>query len=87
MNRPRIRRTIVELEGVRRHYGTQVHALDGVDLEVALSERVPIIGPSGSGKSTLLHLACGLDEPSSGVVRIDGVNLSDLDDDSRTRLL
>jgi putative ABC transport system ATP-binding protein len=34
----------------------------------------------------LLHLACGLDEPSEGIVRVDGVNLSELDDDSRTRL-
>lgn len=86
LNQPSNDRPIIELEGVRKHYGNQVHALDGVDIEVALSERVAIIGPSGSGKSTLLHLACGLDEPSSGVVKVDGVNLSDLDDDSRTRL-
>jgi len=44
------------------------------------------MGPSGSGKSTLLHVACGLDEPSSGVVKVDGVSLSQLDDDARTRL-
>jgi putative ABC transport system ATP-binding protein len=86
VNQPGAGRTIVEFEVIRKHYGNQVHALDGVDLKVALSERVAIMGPSGSGKSTLLHLACGLDEPSSGVVRVDGVNLSDLDDDSRTRL-
>jgi putative ABC transport system ATP-binding protein len=79
-------RTIAEFEAVRKHFGNHVHALDGVDLKIELSERVAIMGPSGSGKSTLLHLACGLDEPTSGVVRIDGVSLSDLDDDSRTRL-
>jgi putative ABC transport system ATP-binding protein len=79
-------RLIAEFEAVRKHYGNHVHALDGVDLKVALAERVAIMGPSGSGKSTLLHLACGLDEPTSGVVKVDGVNLSDLDDDSRTRL-
>ncbi|HSB09374.1 MAG TPA: ABC transporter ATP-binding protein [Blastocatellia bacterium] len=86
MSQPGRARTIVQFEGVRRHYGNQVHALDGVNLEVALSERVAIMGPSGSGKSTLLHLACGLDEPTSGSVKVDGVNLFDLDDDSRTRL-
>jgi putative ABC transport system ATP-binding protein len=86
MTQPGTARTIIELEAVRKHYGNQVRALDGVDLKVALSERVALMGPSGSGKSTLLHLACGLDEPTSGVVRVDGVNLSDLDDDSRTRL-
>jgi putative ABC transport system ATP-binding protein len=86
VTQPGTARTIVELEAVRKHYGNQVHALDGVDLRVALSERVALMGPSGSGKSTLLHLACGLDEPTSGVVRVDGVTLSDLDDDSRTRL-
>jgi len=74
------------MNAVRKHFGNYVHALDGVDLKVSRSERVAIIGPSGSGKSTLLHLACGLDEPTSGVVRVNGMNLSDMDDDSRTRL-
>lgn len=81
-----VARTIVEFENVRKNFGNQVHALDGVDLKAALSERVAIVGPSGSGKSTLLHLACGLDSPTTGVVRVDGVDLFDLDDDSRTRL-
>ncbi len=44
------------------------------------------MGPSGSGKSTLLNLICGLDEPSSGSILIDGVNLATLGDDARTRL-
>jgi putative ABC transport system ATP-binding protein len=44
------------------------------------------MGPSGSGKSTLLNLVCGLDEPTSGSVKVEGVELSGLTDDARTRL-
>jgi len=47
---------------------------------------VAVMGPSGSGKSTLLNLICGLDEPTSGSVKIDGMELSNLNDDARTRL-
>jgi putative ABC transport system ATP-binding protein len=43
------------------------------------------MGPSGSGKSTLLNLICGLDEPTSGSVKVDGLELSALSDDERTR--
>jgi putative ABC transport system ATP-binding protein len=60
--------------------------LSGVNLRIGPLERVAVMGPSGSGKSTLLHLACGLDEPSSGSVSIEGVELSRLADDERTRL-
>ena len=79
-------RYILELENVTREYGNQVHALNGVDIRLGVSERVAVVGPSGSGKSTLLHLACGLDEPTSGVVKVDGVDISNLPDDARTRL-
>jgi len=44
------------------------------------------MGPSGSGKSTLLNLACGLDEPTSGIVKFEGAAMSKLSDDARTRL-
>ncbi|MGH2759423.1 MAG: ABC transporter ATP-binding protein [Actinomycetota bacterium] len=60
-----------------------VHALRGVDLEVASGEFVAVMGPSGSGKSTLLHLLGGLDIPTTGEVLIDGRSLASL---SRTQL-
>ena len=79
---------MIHLENVSRSYGDGklVQALDEVSLEMERGERVAVMGPSGSGKSTLLNLICGLDEPSSGVIRIDGVNVALLDDDARTRI-
>jgi putative ABC transport system ATP-binding protein len=79
---------VVSLEQVSRNYGDGkvVNALSGVSLSIGRGERVAVMGPSGSGKTTLLNLICGLDEPSSGSVRIEGVDLSKLNDDQRTRL-
>jgi len=79
---------MIELEGISRDYGDNkaVHALCNVNMMIARGERVAMMGPSGSGKSTLLNLICGLDEPTSGQVKIDGMNIALLDDDVRTRL-
>jgi putative ABC transport system ATP-binding protein len=68
-------------EGKRR-----VTALDGVSFTVGAGEMVAVMGPSGSGKSTLLHLLGGLDQASSGSVRIDGVEMTGLDDDALTKV-
>jgi putative ABC transport system ATP-binding protein len=54
------------------------HALQNVDISIGYNEVAAIVGPSGSGKSTLLHLIGGLDRPTSGVVDVDGINLSEL---------
>jgi putative ABC transport system ATP-binding protein len=78
---------MIQLENVSKNYGTTeiVHALKNVNLTIQRGERVALMGPSGSGKSTFLNLVCGLDEPSSGSIKIDGIELSQLDDDARTR--
>ena len=64
---------------------TLVDALRGVDLTITRGEFVALVGPSGSGKSTVLNLIGGLDRPTSGEVWINGAELSDSDERTRTR--
>jgi putative ABC transport system ATP-binding protein len=74
--------TIIQLEDLSRYYemgGVKITALDGVDLDIGRGEYVSIVGPSGSGKTTLFNMIGGLDRPTSGVVYIDGVDISKLD--------
>jgi putative ABC transport system ATP-binding protein len=74
--------SVLELEAVTKVYGEEppVPALRGVSFSVRRGELVAIVGPSGSGKSTLLHVAGTLERPSSGVVRIGGVDVARLSD-------
>lgn len=78
---------IVETRELTKLYGdgTQVRALDGVNLVVGRGEFVAIVGPSGSGKSTLLNLIGALDRPTSGDIIIDGKSLSQVRDLDRFR--
>ena len=74
---------MIELKEVCRHFqvGDQmVHALDHVDLTIQSGEFVSIMGPSGSGKSTLLNILGLLDRPTMGSYRLDGADVSKLDD-------
>jgi len=71
-----IAKPIVEARGIHKHFGAH-HVLKGVDLVLAERELVFVIGPSGSGKSTLLRCLNRLEEPSSGSVTVDGVDLLD----------
>src|SRR3954447_8013305 len=67
---------IVSAKDIHKHFGP-LHVLKGVDLVVAERELVFIIGPSGSGKSTLLRCLNRLEEPSSGSITVDGIDLLD----------
>jgi ABC-type polar amino acid transport system ATPase subunit len=71
-----VSRPILAAHGIHKHFGT-LHVLKGVDLTVAERELVFIIGPSGSGKSTLLRCLNRLEEPSSGSITVDGIDLLD----------
>ena len=75
---------LVRLERVSRHYGT-LHALDGVDLEIRAGEWLAVMGPSGSGKSTMVNLLAALDQPTSGRIVVDGVEITALGESGRTR--
>jgi putative ABC transport system ATP-binding protein len=71
---------VLELAEVTKTYPGQVLALRGISLTVTAGEQVAILGPSGSGKSTLLHLMGTLDRPSSGTVRVAGLDIAALTD-------
>jgi putative ABC transport system ATP-binding protein len=73
---------VLELAGVTKVYGEgpSVAALRGVSFSIRQGELVAIVGPSGSGKSTLLHVIGTLEPPSSGIVRIGGIDAARLGD-------
>jgi putative ABC transport system ATP-binding protein len=73
---------VLELEEVSKVYPGHppVRALDGVSLRVCAGELTAILGPSGSGKSTLLHLMGTLDRPTSGIIRVTGLDIARLSD-------
>jgi putative ABC transport system ATP-binding protein len=79
----------IEARSLHRHFPLgdgSVHALRGVNLQVAPGEFVAVMGPSGSGKSTLLHLLGLLDAPDEGEVLLAGRSTKGLDDDALTDL-
>jgi len=63
-----------------------VHALRDINLTMEAGEYISIMGPSGSGKSTLLNLIGLLDRPSSGVYKLDGMDVTKLDDEVQARV-
>ena len=80
---------MVSVEGVSKSFGsgtTQVEALSSVDLLVPGGQLVAVTGPSGSGKTTLLHCLGGLEQPDQGRVRVDGVEVTSLDERGRLAL-
>jgi len=75
--------TLIEVRGLKKYFkgqahtgGRQIHALDGVDLEIYRGKVVVIIGPSGSGKSTFLRCLNLLEVPTDGSVVVDGVDIT-----------
>ncbi|KRA05477.1 glycerol-3-phosphate ABC transporter ATP-binding protein [Rhizobium sp. Root564] len=65
----------IELSGIQKHYGAY-HALRGIDIAIPKGQFVALVGPSGCGKSTLLRTLAGLETISSGVIRIEGEDIT-----------
>jgi lipoprotein-releasing system ATP-binding protein len=66
---------VIKLEGITKSFGS-LQVLKGIDMEIGKGEIVSIVGPSGAGKTTLLQIMGTLDEPDTGLVSIDGTNVS-----------
>ncbi len=69
---------VVELQGVTKVFDDSVYAVKNADLTIGNEEFVVLVGPSGCGKSTLLRMIAGLEEVTSGEIRIDGVLVNDM---------
>jgi lipoprotein-releasing system ATP-binding protein len=82
--------TIVELRDIHKSYGlgtpVVTEVLHGINLSIEAGEFAALTGPSGSGKSTLLNIIGLLEAPSSGLLRIDGCDIADMDDARITTL-
>ena len=80
---------MISLTGITRNYevgGRPVHALRGIDLEVARGDYLAVMGPSGSGKSTLLNLLGCLDRPTAGSYVLDGREVAGLTDEELSQV-
>jgi putative ABC transport system ATP-binding protein len=80
---------MIQVRDLRKTYHVgevDVHALRGVNLDVAQGEFLAVVGPSGSGKSTLFHILGGLAAPTSGQVLIGGVDLRHMKESERTEM-
>ena len=80
---------LIELSGIARTFqlgDATVHALAGLDLQIANGEYVAVMGPSGSGKSTLLNLLGLLDRPNAGSYRLEGRDVTTLSPDEQARV-
>lgn len=80
---------LIRIEKITKFYemGSEVvHALSGVSLNIEKNEYVAIMGPSGSGKSTLMNILGCLDTPTSGLYELNGVNVSDMNDNELAKI-
>src|SRR5689334_17343079 len=66
----------VELIGVRKEFGSRIVAVEGADLAVGDGELFAILGPSGSGKTTVLRMIAGFEQPTAGVIKLGGVDVT-----------
>jgi putative ABC transport system ATP-binding protein len=78
-----VREPVIRIDHLSKSYtrgGQPIPVLMDINLEVGKAEFVSLMGPSGSGKSTLLNLIAGIDQPTSGTISINGVDIATLDE-------
>ncbi|MBT4288482.1 MAG: amino acid ABC transporter ATP-binding protein [Deltaproteobacteria bacterium] len=66
---------MIKIENLPKVFGSNLHVLQGINLEVKKGEVIVILGPSGSGKSTLLRCINFLEEPTAGTIEVNGVKI------------
>ena len=80
---------IISIESIDKSFGEGdklLQVFKNFSLSLNQGETIALVGASGSGKSTLLHIVCGLDRPDSGSVKIQGIDITELNYDERSRL-
>ena len=80
---------IISIESIDKSFGEGdeiLQVLKNFSLSLHQGESIGLVGASGSGKSTLLHIVCGLDRPDSGSVKIQGIDITELNYDERSQL-
>ena len=80
---------IISIESIDKSFGEGDEILQvfkNFSLSLHQGESIGLVGASGSGKSTLLHIICGLDRPDSGSVKIQGIDITELNYDERSQL-
>ena len=81
---------VINLQQIKKSYdmggAEEVHALQGVSVEIRKNEYVAIMGPSGSGKSTLMNIIGCLDTPTSGLYEFNAVNVSEMNDNQLAKV-
>ena len=83
---PSLAKPIVEIRGLRKVYRRdkqEVTVLDGIDLDIPEGSFEALMGPSGSGKTTLLNLIAGIDQPTSGTLRVAGEDIAKMGESER----
>ncbi len=84
--KPIVAKSIVEIRGLRKVYRRdkqEVTVLDGIDLDIPEGSFEALMGPSGSGKTTLLNLIAGIDQPTSGTLRVAGRDIAQMGEGER----
>ena len=80
---------IISIDSIDKSFGEGdeiLQVLKNFSLSLHQGESIGLVGASGSGKSTLLHIICGLDRPDSGSVKIQGIDITELNYDKRSQL-